>query len=113
MADDSFSVHIDGLFVCATEIGQANTCPISWLRPGRHELAVQIEEAPDGVGTYIVLLRDGWKFVDNSTQKESTNPQCQTAIQDKCYGGPGERFAWDFTVPYGQSIQTDVLPSVP
>ena len=93
MADDSFKVYIDALPVCQTEIGQANTCPISWLRPGQHLLNVTILEAPDGFGTFNVKLRDGWKFKDNTTERDSTSTTCG------CLGGPGDNFAWNFTVP--------------
>ena len=52
LADDAFSVSLDGLIVCVTAIGASNTCGIGNLRSGTATLTLVAVIAPDNVGTY-------------------------------------------------------------
>ena len=92
LADDSFAVFIDHEFrICETEIGDINTCAINFLRPGIHNLTLEVLVADDGFGTYTVTLSDGWRFVDGTTFKDYTDLGFTPAA--------GWRGTWEFTVP--------------
>jgi len=67
VADDAFAMYIDGYFICATELGELNTCSISNLKCGLHELSIEVIAAPDGYGTWLVKLFDGWTFVEDGS----------------------------------------------
>eukprot|EP01083_Nonionella_stella_P313814 1128142_1 len=98
LADDSFAVYIDEFKVCETEIGQLNTCAISFIRPGLHALTLEVLIAPDGFGTFAVQLSDGWVFTDNTTSKN--------AITDLNGFEPfeGWKGSWNLTVPFTNTL---------
>ncbi len=75
LADDAFSVAINGLVVCRTAIGATNTCAVGNLRPGTATLTLTTITAPDDVGTYEISLADGLTFSDGSTQRSGTTTQ--------------------------------------
>ena len=75
VADDAFSVAINGLVVCQTTIGASNTCFIGNLRAGNATLTLTAVIAPDDVGTYQISLADGLTFSDGSVTRSSTLPQ--------------------------------------
>jgi len=95
LADDSFAVYINRFRVCETEIGQLNTCAISFLRPGQHKLTLEVLTAPDGFGTFNVQLNDGWRFVDGSTSKDALSDL--DGLETPPEGWKG---SWDFIVPF-------------
>lgn len=86
LADDAFSVEIDGFLIGQTTIGGANTLAISNLRPGTHTLALTVITAPDNVGTYTVVLNDGLTFVAGGTSQTGS-------------AGQGVTLSWEFNVP--------------
>lgn len=86
LADDAFSVAIDGLVVCTTSIGASNTCAVGGLRPGTHTLSLTVVIAPDNVGTFGITLGDGLTFSDGSTEQSGAPPQ-------------GAVVSWLITVP--------------
>lgn len=86
LADDAFSVAIDGLVVCTTSIGASNTCAVGSLRPGTHTLSLTVVIAPDNVGTFEITLGDGLTFSDGSTVQSGAPPQ-------------GAAVSWLITVP--------------
>ena len=65
-ADDAFAMYINGFYICETELGQLNKCTISNLKCGEHELMIKIIAAPDGYGTWLVKLNNGWLFDDGT-----------------------------------------------
>lgn len=75
LADDAFSVSINGAIVCTTDIGASNTCGIGNLRSGTAELTITAVTAPDDVGTYEITLSDGLKFHDGTISRSGTLPQ--------------------------------------
>ena len=75
LADDAFTVAINGLIVCKTAIGAANTCAVGNLRPGTATLTIIAFIAPDNVGTYEIALAQGLTFSDSSTRRSGTVPQ--------------------------------------
>lgn len=79
LADDAFSVAINGLVVCQTAIGASNTCGVGNLRPGTATLTLTALIAPDDVGTYEISLADGLMFGDGSTIRSGTIPQGRSA----------------------------------
>ena len=100
LADDSFAVWIDNVFrVCETEIGQLNTCAISFLRPGLHNLTLEVLIAPDGFGTFNVKLSDGWTFV-NPPGNPPNPTEIDAIIHYENFTPPeGHKETWEFTVP--------------
>jgi murein DD-endopeptidase MepM/ murein hydrolase activator NlpD len=75
LADDAFTVSINGQTVCQTQIGASNTCGIGNLRPGTATLTIVAVIAPDDVGTYEVSLAQGLTFSDGTTVRSGTIPQ--------------------------------------
>lgn len=75
LADDAFSVAINGLIVCRTAIGASNTCAVGNLRPGTATLTLTAVIAPDNVGTYEISLAERLTFSDGSTTRSGTLPQ--------------------------------------
>lgn len=75
LADDAFSIAINGLLVCQTSIGASNTCGVGNLRPGTATLTIVAVIAPDNVGTYEISLADGLTFAGGSTVRSGTLPQ--------------------------------------
>jgi len=75
LADDAFTVAINGLIVCKTAIGASNTCAVGNLRPGTATLTITAFIAPDDVGTYEITLAQGLTFSDGSTLRSGTIPQ--------------------------------------
>ncbi len=75
LADDAFSVAINGQAVCQTQIGAANTCGIGNLRPGTATLTITALIAPDDVGTYEISLGDGLTFSNGTTVRSGTIPE--------------------------------------
>jgi murein DD-endopeptidase MepM/ murein hydrolase activator NlpD len=75
LADDAFSVAIDGKVVCTTAIGASNTCAVGKLKPGTKTLTLTAVIAPDDVGTYEIILGDKLTFSNGSTQVSGVIPQ--------------------------------------
>ena len=72
LADDAFSVAIDGIIVCTTTIGASNTCAVGNLRPGTVTLTITAVVAPDDVGTYGISLGNGLTFAGGGTSVSGT-----------------------------------------
>eukprot|EP00485_Elphidium_margaritaceum_P020234 CAMPEP_0202726012 /NCGR_PEP_ID=MMETSP1385-20130828/184396_1 /ASSEMBLY_ACC=CAM_ASM_000861 /TAXON_ID=933848 /ORGANISM="Elphidium margaritaceum" /LENGTH=689 /DNA_ID=CAMNT_0049392223 /DNA_START=42 /DNA_END=2111 /DNA_ORIENTATION=- len=70
-ADDAFSMYIDSYYVCETELGELNKCTVSSLRCGSHTLSIKVIAAPDGYGTWLVRLFDGWLFSDGTAERNN------------------------------------------
>ena len=90
VADDAFSISIDGFYIGETAVGASNTLAVSNLRAGQHTLTLTVIYAPDNLGTYTIILQDGWTFSDGSTSK---------SYQDTGAPGQGASLSWTFTVP--------------
>lgn len=75
LADDAFSVALNGLVVCQTAIGSSNTCAVGNLRSGTATLTLTAIVAPDDVGTYEISLADGITFGDGSAVRVGTIPR--------------------------------------
>lgn len=75
LADDAFSVSINGIQVCTTAIGQSNTCAVGNLKPGTLTLTIVAIVAPDNVGTYQIDLGSGLTFASGGTTRSGTLPQ--------------------------------------
>jgi len=75
LADDAFTVAINGLIVCKTAIGASNTCAVGNLRSGTATLTIVAFIAPDDVGTYEITLAQGLTFADGSTLRSGTVPE--------------------------------------
>lgn len=75
LADDAFSVSINGIVVCKTAIGQSNTCAVGNLKAGTVTLTLTAIIAPDDVGTYQIDLGSGLTFVTGGTTRSGTLPQ--------------------------------------
>lgn len=67
LADDAFSVSINGRQICTTAIGASNNCAIGALRSGNATLSITAAIAPDDVGTYEIALSGGITFQDGSS----------------------------------------------
>lgn len=68
LADDAFSLSLNGNKICQTGIGGANSCAIGNLRKGIiAQLTVTAVIAPDDIGTYELTLANGLTFNDGST----------------------------------------------
>lgn len=78
VADDAFSVSINGQVVCQTQIGLTNTCAVGNLRPGTATLGVTAVIAPDDAGTYGITLADGLTFSDGTTTRSGTIGEGET-----------------------------------
>jgi murein DD-endopeptidase MepM/ murein hydrolase activator NlpD len=88
LADDAFSVAIDGLVVCTTDVGASNTCAVGNLRPGEKTLTLTAVIAPDNVGTFEITLGDRLTFLDGSTDVSGVISQ-------------GESVSYQIIVPAG------------
>ena len=86
LADDAFLIKLYGITVCQTSIGASNSCAIGKLRPGRYVLSLEVTTAPDGVGTWEVILADGLTFDGGGVRKSGTTP-------------PGGVVSWWIIVP--------------
>ena len=75
LADDAFSVAINGITVCTTAIGASNNCGIGNLRPGNATLTLTAVIAPDDVGTYEITLGDGLTFADGTVTRSDVVAQ--------------------------------------
>ncbi len=75
LADDAFSVAINGIVVCTTSIGATNTCGIGNLRPGTATLTITVVVAPDDAGTFAISLGDGLTFAGGGTSVSNVLPQ--------------------------------------
>ena len=68
LADDAFSLSLNGNKICQTGIGGASSCAIGNLRKGIiAQLTVTAVIAPDDIGTYELTLANGLTFGDGST----------------------------------------------
>ncbi|MEZ5657720.1 MAG: M23 family metallopeptidase [Burkholderiaceae bacterium] len=56
IADDAFSLSLDGNVVCTTTIGATNTCALGQLRPGTYSLVITVTIAPDNAGTFSITV---------------------------------------------------------
>jgi hypothetical protein len=75
LADDAFTVAINGLVVCRTATGATNTCAVGNLRPGTVTLILTADVAPDDLGTYFVSLSNGLTFADGGVEESGSMPQ--------------------------------------
>ncbi|HEX2210075.1 MAG TPA: M23 family metallopeptidase [Longimicrobium sp.] len=75
LADDAFTVYLDGRLIGQTAIGQSNSIALNNLIPGSHTLRVTAIIAPDNVGTYEVILSNGITFAGGGTRASGTIPQ--------------------------------------
>jgi murein DD-endopeptidase MepM/ murein hydrolase activator NlpD len=87
VADDSFGVYLDGLFLGQTTLGGTNTLAAGNLRPGSHTLTIVCVVAPDNIGTLGVSLADGVTFTDGSTTRSETLEE-------------GAQISYDIIVPF-------------
>ena len=78
VADDAFSVSINGRQICTTEIGASNTYAMGALRYGNATLSITATIAPDDVGTYGIALSGGITFQDGSSTVSGTMGQGAT-----------------------------------
>ncbi|NHC12999.1 M23 family metallopeptidase [Motilibacter deserti] len=79
LADDAFTVRVEGLVVCRTTIGASNTCAVGSLRPGQRTLSLTADIAPDDVGTYEITLGRGLTFSTGGTSASGVVGQGDTA----------------------------------
>ncbi|MFN3789806.1 peptidoglycan DD-metalloendopeptidase family protein [Massilia sp.] len=79
LADDAFSVSINGRQICTTAIGAANRCSIGALRSGTASLSITATVAPDNVGTYEITLSGGLTFQDGGSMVSGTIGQGASA----------------------------------
>ena len=75
LADDAFTVSINGQAVCQTQIGASNTCGVGSLRPGTATLTIVAVIAPDNVGTYEITLAQGLTFAGGGATRSGTIPE--------------------------------------
>lgn len=75
IADDAFSLYLNGAKICSTTIGAANTCAVGSLRSGMIQLTLVVDIAPDNVGTYELVVGSGLTFLDGSTVRSGGLPQ--------------------------------------
>ncbi len=66
LADDAFSLSIDGINIGVTEIGASNTFAINNLRKGEHVIKIDAVVVPDEVGTLQIDLGEGVTFKDGT-----------------------------------------------
>lgn len=67
LADDAFSVALDGVVVCTTTIGAQNSCELGQLAPGTYELAITATIAPDDTGTFEIQITSPNMTIDGRT----------------------------------------------
>ncbi len=79
LADDAFSVPINGKQICTTAIGASNRCSIGALRSGTASLSITATVAPDDVGTYEITLSGGLTFQDGGSMVSGTIRQGASA----------------------------------
>lgn len=72
VADDAFSVALNGTVLGQTDIGASNNFAIGSLIPGSYKLTITAVIAPDNIGTMAVSLADGLTFADGSTKKSAS-----------------------------------------
>lgn len=76
LADDAFSVSLNGTGVCQTSIGAANSCALGQLRPGNYALVITAVIAPDDVGTFEISVASDSNMAINGIRSVSgTVPQ--------------------------------------
>ena len=76
VADDAFTLFINGLSIGTTTLGGSNNLSIGNLRPGNYELRLVITTAPDDSGTWFIQLNDGLTFVDDGSDfKSDSDPE--------------------------------------
>ncbi|KAG2497967.1 hypothetical protein HYH03_004228 [Edaphochlamys debaryana] len=56
-------VFLDGVLVCQTDIGAANSCTLGALRPGNYLLELHVLIAPDDIGTYEITVNESHMFL--------------------------------------------------
>lgn len=75
VADDAFSVTLDGQQICSTTIGAANNCALGQLRPGTYTLGLTATIAPDDVGTFLIVLDNPSMTINGTSSVSGTLPQ--------------------------------------
>jgi murein DD-endopeptidase MepM/ murein hydrolase activator NlpD len=75
IADDAFSLALDGNVVCTTTIGAANTCALGQLRPGTYELVITVTIAPDNAGTFNITVSSPNMTVNGTKSVSGSIPQ--------------------------------------
>lgn len=75
IADDAFSILLDGRPICSTAIGAANNCPIGLLRIGNYVLTLKVDVAPDDVGTYLIQSNASNMTIDGQPTASGSLPQ--------------------------------------
>ena len=69
LADDAFSLTLDGLLIGQTNIGASNTFAVNNLRQGEHTIKIDVVIAPDDAVTVLVDLGYGVTFADGTKSK--------------------------------------------
>lgn len=69
VADDSFSIYIDGVHLFTTPLGGSSQYSVSNVSSGTHQLVITYADG-GAAGTYQVTLQQGVIFNDGTTQKE-------------------------------------------
>jgi murein DD-endopeptidase MepM/ murein hydrolase activator NlpD len=75
IADDAFQLFLDNILIGSTQIGASNSIALSNIRTGDKSLKLVCTVAPDDVGTYEVLLKDGILFSDGVDRKSGVVTQ--------------------------------------
>jgi murein DD-endopeptidase MepM/ murein hydrolase activator NlpD len=74
LADDAFSVYLDGILVGTTAIGASNNFALNNLIPGAHSLRITGVVVPDNVGTYEVILANNITFDGGGSVRSGVVP---------------------------------------
>ena len=75
IADDAFSVSLNGTVICTTSIGATNSCSMGQLRPGSYTLLIITTIAPDNVGTYSITISSASMTIDGVKSVSGSLPQ--------------------------------------
>jgi len=72
-ANDAFRLFLNGDVIGETSIGETDAIGISNLKSGSYTLTLEVNIAPDNVGTYFVQLNDGVTFENGGTRSTGTS----------------------------------------
>lgn len=75
VADDSFTLYLNGLSIGTTTIGGSNSLAVGNLRPGTYDLRLEVTLAPDDIGTWFIQLEDGLTFENGGTYESDYHPE--------------------------------------
>jgi murein DD-endopeptidase MepM/ murein hydrolase activator NlpD len=96
LADDAFQLFLDGIMIGNTQIGASNSIALSNLRPGEKTLKMTCTIAPDNVGTYEIILKDGIVFSAGGDRMSGTVAE-------------GASASWTIVIP--KNGRLDIKPS--